>query len=330
MKRVIYKKYGSPDVLQLQEVEKPIPGDNELLIKIHATTVTAVDSIFRRGNSLFARFATGLTRPKIKTLGTEFAGEIEATGKDVDLFKPGEHIFGDSGTNYGAHAEYLTLPENEPIAIKPGNLTFEEATGIPYGALTALPFLRDSGNIQSGQKVLINGASGAVGHYAVQLGKYYGAEVTGVCSASSAQLVRSLGADVVIDYHETDFTKSGETYDIIFDTIGKSTFSQCKGSLNPDGIYLTTVIGIPILMQIFWTSMIGTKKAKLALTGLRPAVDKKKDLHFIKKLIEAGKIRPVIDRHYTLRQIAAAHKYVENGHKKGNVVITLNSANLKN
>lgn len=329
MKSVILEKYGSPDVLYLKEVEKPIPGDTEVLIKIHATTVTAVDSTFRRGNSIFARFATGLARPKIRTLGTEFAGKVESTGKDVHLFETGDQIFGDSGSSYGAHAEYLTLPEQEPMAIKPDNLTFEEATGVPYGALTALPFLRDSGNIQSGQKVLINGASGAVGHFAVQLAKYYGAEVTGVCSASSAQLVKSLGADIIIDYHETDFTRSEETYDIIFDTVGKSTFSRCKGSLKPGGIYLTTVIGIPILLQMLWTSMIGAKKAKLALTGLRPTADKKKDLLFIKKLIEAGKIKPVVDRHYSLSQIAAAHQYVENGHKKGNVVITLNSANLR-
>ena len=321
MKAVVYRKYGSPDVLELKEVEKPIPQDNEVLIRVHATTVTAVDAIYRKGDPFVARLDAGLIRPRKRTLGTELAGEIEAAGKDVKRFKEGDQVFGSTG--FGAHAEYICLPEEEALTAKPASMTYEEAAAVPYGALTALPFLRDSGNIQSGQKVLIIGASGSVGTYAVQLARYFGAEVTGVCSTTNLELVKSLGADKVIDYTKEDFTQSGETYDVIFDTVGKSSFSQSKRSLKQRGIYLTAYLTLAILLQMLWTSRIGSKKARIAFTGLRPSSEQNKDLVFLKDLIEAGKIKPVIDRCYPVEQIAEAHRYVDKGHKKGNVVITL-------
>jgi NADPH:quinone reductase-like Zn-dependent oxidoreductase len=324
MKAIVYTKYGPPDVLQLKEVEKPTPKDNEVLIRVYATTVTAADCAFRSGNPFFARFYTGLMRPKNSILGTELAGEIELVGKDVKLFKKGDSIFGTS-ISFGAHAEFKCLPEDGSLAIKPANLTYGDAAAVCDGALTALPFLRDQANIQNGQKVLIHGASGSVGTFAVQLAKYFGAEVTGVCSTTNLEMVKSLGADKVIDYTKEDFTKNGQTYDIIFDTVGKSSFSRCKRSLKQSGVYLSTVPSPAIMLQMLWTSKFGSKKAIFAATGLRPSSEKTKDLIFLKELIEAGKIKPAIDRRYPLEQIAEAHSYVEKGHKKGNVVITLDT-----
>ncbi len=327
MKATIYTKYGTPDVLQFKEVEKPVPKDNEVLIKIYATTVTAVDSIFRKGNIFFARLANGLFRPKIPTLGTELAGKIESVGKDVKSFKEGDEVFGDSSTKSSAHAEFICLSDDEPLAIKPANLSFEEAAAIPYGGLTALPFLRDNGKIESGQKVLIIGASGSVGTYAVQLARYFGAEVTGVCSTTNVEMVKTLGADMVIDYTQQDYTQSDQTWDIIFDTVGKSSFSRSQKILTEKGIYLTAYLTLSILLQMLWTSKIGKKKAMIAFTGLRPASEKAEDLIFLKELIEAGQLKPVIDRHYSFDQIIEAHRYVDKGHKKGNVVITLDHIN---
>ena len=324
MKAIVYREYGSPDVLKLKEVEKPTPKDNELLIKIHATTVTATEATFRRGEPLIARLFTGLTKPKNTRLGEELAGEIEAVGKDVTRFKIGDQIFGTAGPEFGANAEYICLPEDGVLTIKPANMDYEEAASSVDGVLTALPFLRDTGNIQSGQKVLINGASGSVGAAAVQLAQVFGAEVTGVCSTSNVELVKSLGADKVIDYTQEDFTQSQETYDLIFDTVGKTSFARCKKTLKPNGIFLEAAInGLGLLPQVLWTSMFGSKKVKIAATGLRPEGDRRKDLVFLKELIEAGKIKPVIDRCYPLKHIAEAHRYVDTGHKKGNVVITL-------
>ena len=324
MKAIVYREYGSPDVLKLEEVEKPTPKDNELLIKIHATTVTATEATFRRGEPLIARLFTGLTKPKNTRLGEELAGEIEAVGKDVTRFKIGDQIFGTAGPEFGANAEYICLPEDGVLTIKPANMDYEEAASSVDGVLTALPFLRDTGNIQSGQKVLINGASGSVGAAAVQLAQVFGAEVTGVCSTSNVELVKSLGANKVIDYTQEDFTQSQETYDLIFDTVGKTSFARCKKTLKPNGIFLEAAInGLGLLPQVLWTAMFGSKKVKIAATGLRPEGDRRKDLVFLKELIEAGKIKPVIDRCYPLEHIAEAHRYVDTGHKKGNVVISL-------
>jgi len=315
MKAIVYTKYGPPDVLELKEVEKPAPKDNEVLIKVHASTVTPMDWRFRNGKTIIARFMTGLLRPKNSILGVELAGEVEAVGKDVKLFKQGDQVFG--GGRPGAHAEYTCMPEDK-VAMKPSNMTYEEAAAVHFGAVTALLFLRDYGCIQSGQKVLINGASGGVGTFAVQLAKYFRAEVTGVCSTTNLELVQSLGADRVIDYTKEDFTKSGQTYDIIFDAVGKSSFSKCKSALNRNGIYLSTVATIPLILQMLWTSKIGSKKAIFAMSPLN-----KEDLIFLKDLIEAGKVRSIIDRCYPLEQTAEAHRYAEQGHAKGKVVITL-------
>ncbi len=316
MKAIVYTKFGPPDVLQLQEVEKPTPKANEVLIKIHATTVVKEDPDMRASPGF-----NGFLKPRNPILGQELAGEIEAIGRDVTRFKPGDQVFGFD--MFGAYAEYKCMPENGALAIKPTNMSYEEAASVPNGALTALPFLRDKGKIQSGQTVLIYGASGSVGAAAVQLAKYYGAEVTGVCGTANLEWVKSLGADQVIDYTHEDFTQNGKTYDIIFDTVGKRSFSECKGSLTEEGIYLTTVPTPGIMLQALWPAKSGSKKVGFVAAGLRPARGKIKDLVFLAELIEAGKIRPVIDRCYPLEQMAEAHRYVEQGHKRGNVVITV-------
>jgi len=322
MKAIVYTKYGPPDVLQLKEVEKPTPKDNEVLIRVCAAVVTAADSAMRKGEPFIGQFFTGLGSPKMSILGCELAGEIEATGKDAKRFKAGDRIFA-STNKLGAYAEYVCLLDEGALAIKPANMTYGESVAVCDGAMTALPFLRDKGKIQSGQKILVIGASGSVGTFAVQLGKYFGAEVTAICRASDRELAKSLGADNVIDYTKEDFTKSGKTYDIIFDAVGKSSFSRCKRSINPRGIYLTTVPTLAIFPQMLWTSLFSRKKAIFTPTGLKSSREKTKDLVFLKELIEAGKIRSVIDRSYPLEQIVEAHRYVEQGHKKGSVVITL-------
>jgi NADPH:quinone reductase-like Zn-dependent oxidoreductase len=316
MKAIVYTKFGPPDVLHLQEVERPTPKANEVLIKIYATTVVKEDPDMRASPGF-----NGLLKPRHPILGQELAGEIESIGKDVTRFKPGDQVFGFD--MFGAYAEYKCMPENGALAIKPVNLSYEEAASVPNGALTALPFLRDKGEIQSGQTVLIYGASGSVGAAAVQLAKYYGAEVNGVCSTANLEWVKSLGADRVIDYTQEDFTENGKTYDVIFDTVGKRSFSECKGSLTDEGIYLATVPTPVIMFQALWPAKRSSKKVKFVAAGLRSASEKIKDLVFLTELIEAGKIKAVIDRCYPLEQIVEAHRYVEQGHKKGNVVITV-------
>ncbi len=316
MKAIVYTKFGPPEVLQLREVEKPTPKANEVLIKIVATTVVKEDPDMRAAPGF-----NGFLKPRHPILGQELTGEVEATGRDVTRFKPGDQVFGID--MFGAYAEYKCMPENGALAVKPTNMSFEEAASVPNGALTALPFLRDKANIRSEQTVLIYGASGSVGAAAVQLARYYGAKVTGVCSTANLEWVKSLGADQVIDYTQEDFTENGKTYDIIFDTVGKCSVSECKGSLTDEGIYLTTVPTPVLMLQVLWPARSGSKKVKFAATGLRPAREKIKDLVFLKELIEAEKIKPVIDRSYPLEQIAEAHRYVEQGHKKGNVVITV-------
>ena len=316
MKAIVYTKFGPPEVLQLKEVEKPTPKANEVLIKIVATTVVKEDPDMRASPGF-----NGFLKPRHPILGQELAREVEATGRNVTRFNPGDQVFGID--MFGAYAEYKCMPEDRALAIKPANMSYEEAASVPNGALTALPFLRDKGKIQSGQTVLIYGASGSVGAAAVQLGKYYGAEVTGVCSTANMEMVKSLGADQVIDYTQEDFSENGKTYDIIFDTVGMRSFSECKGSLTNEGIYLATVPTPVIMLQALWPAKSGSKKVKFAATGLRPAREKVKDLVFLTELIEAGKIKPAIDRVYPLEQMADAHRYVEQGHKKGNVVITV-------
>ena len=330
MQAIVYTKYGSPDVLKLTEVEKPTPKNNEVLVKVSVTTVTAGDSRMRSFTVplsfwLPARIVLGIRKPKKAILGMELAGEIESIGKDVKQFKKGDQVFASTLEHgFGAYAEYKCLPEDGLLALRSDNLTSEEATTIPIGGRTALYFLREA-NIRSGQKVLIYGASGSVGTFAVQLAKYFGAEVTGVCSTANLELVRSLGADKVIDYTKEDFTKNGQTYDVIFDTVGKSSYSDCIRALKKDGTYLHAVAAPGISMRMRWTSMTSSlpgRQSRKKLVGGGPP-QKSEDLVFLKELIEAGKIKPVIDRHYPLEQIVEAHKYVDTGRKKGNVVITV-------
>lgn len=331
MKAIVYTEYGPPDVLQLKEVKKPTPKDNEVLIRIYATLVSYGDLMARNMSSISprkfnmpflfwvgARVSFGIRKPKITTLGSELAGEVEAIGKNVTRFKEGDQVFGYIGQSMGANAEYICLPEDGMVAIKPANMTYEEAAAVPFGAVVALNLLRKA-NIQPGQKVLVNGASGGIGSAAVQLAKsHFGAQVTGVCSTPRLELVKSLGADKVIDYTREDFTTRGETYDLIFDILGKSSFSRCKSSLSQNGRYLLASFKMRQLFQMLWTSMIGSKKVICAL-----APEKTKDLIFIKELVEAGKIKSVIDRCYPLEQTAEAHRYYEEGHARGKVIITV-------
>ena len=324
MKAVVCTKYGPPDVLRLKEVEKPTPKDNEVLVKIHATTVTAGDVRIRRFVYapwfwLFGRIIFGIRKPRRTIPGDELAGEVEATGKDVKLFQKGDQVFGmNSSLGFGGgNAEYKCLPEDGVLTIKPASMTYEEAVVVPLGGITALHFLRKA-NIQSGQEILINGASGSVGTYAVQLAKYFGAKVIGVCSTKNKALVQSLGVDKVIDYTKEDFTKSGETYDVIYDTVIKTSFSRCKNSLKQGGIYLTD--DWPLL-QVLWTSITGSSRK--IIWGIPSQSEMIKALIFLKELIETGKLKPVVDRRYPLEQIVEAHRYVDKGHKKGNVVITV-------
>lgn len=323
MKAMVWTKYGPPDVLQLKEVEKPVPRDNEVLIRIHATTVETGDCELRRYEMhnkivLPMRLYFGLLRPtRVKILGQQLAGVIESVGKEVTLFKPGDQVFAPTEMSFGAYAEYLCLPSTHAIAIKPVNMNYEEAATVSVGGLNALHFLRKA-NVQRGQKVLIYGTSGSIGTFAVQLAKVFGAEVTGVCSTAKIALVKSLGADNVIDYTNEDFSESGEAYDVIFDTIGKSPFSASIKALTKNGCYLQANPTVSQMVRGLWTSMTSSKKVMFEFAAYRV-----EDLNYLKSLIEAGKLKSVIDRCYPLEQTAEAHRYVEEGHKKGNVVITL-------
>src|SRR6266699_6157722 len=322
MKAIVCTKYGPPEVLQLREVEKPTPRDNEVLIRVHAATVTKGDCELRSLKlpllwKLFLRIGFGIRAPRKKILGQELAGEIESVGETVTMFKKGDQIFANTGLHLGAYAEYDCLPEKGLIATKPSNMSYEEAAAVPVGGLHALQYLRKA-NIQSGQKVLINGAGGSIGTVAVQLAKYYGAEVTGVDSMGKLDMLRSIGADHVIDFTREDFTKNREKYDVVFDTVGKSSYTATVGSLKENGFYL---LGNPGLLQMIrapWTSRKGSRRVVGRMEPYRT-----EDLGFLKELIEDGKIRSVIDRRYPLEETVEAHRYVDTGQKTGNVVITI-------
>lgn len=324
MKAIEYKMYGEPEVLMLQEIGKPRPKPHEVLIKVYATTVTSADIMMRKGKPVIGRLYLGFKRPKRPILGFEFAGEIVELGKDVTLFKVGDKVFGGT-TTLGSYAEYACVSEKDVLTTMPDNISYEEAAPVTGSAVTVMDFLKGKANIQPNQKVLINGASGGVGTYAVQIAKSFGAEVTAVCSTSNVAMVKSLGVDTVIDYTKEDFTKNGVQYDIIFDTVNKSSFSECKNSLTPKGIYMPTVLSATLFLQMIWTSIIGGKKVKSSSTGLQPVKDRLNYLMEIKELLKTGKIKTVTDTHYPLAQMTAAHTYVEKGHKKGNLVITVQS-----
>ena len=319
MKAIVFEKYGPPEVLQMKEVEKPTPKENEVLVKIHATSVTAADWRMRKPDPFLARMMNGVFSPKkFNVLGIELAGEIEQVGSGVTHFKPGDQIFGTTGFTFGAYAEYVCIPEDGSITLKPTNLDFGESAVLPVGTDTAIFFLRTQGNIQSGQKVLIYGASSSVGSYAVQLAKYFGAEVTAVCSTSNLEWVKELGADKMIDYKVEDFTKSGETYDAIFDAVGKLSLFGSMKALKEGGVFLDAVHMMRRGVQAKFAIMRNNKRI---LGGT--ATGRVEDLVFIKELVEDGAIKPVIDRRYPLEEVAEAHRYVETGRKKGNVIITV-------
>ncbi len=318
MKAIELTKYGAPEFLQMIEVEKPSPKDNEILIKIHASSVSSGDARMRRADPFIIRLIFGFKRPRKSVLGVVLAGEIEAIGKSVSKYKIGDQVFGSSGMNFGAHAEYVSVPEDAVLALKPGNMTYEEAASIPFGATASMHFLRIA-NIQQGQKVLIYGASGALGTMAVQLAKNYGAEITAVCSTANVELMKSLGADHVIDYTQEDFTRNGEKYDVVFDTIGKSPLRKALNSLSTNGHLLLASASIGTMIGGSIKSMFINKKIVSGV--IKETIE---DMNFFKQEIEKGSLKAVIDRTYPLEQIAKAHAYVDKGHKKGNVIIAIN------
>ncbi len=329
MKAVIYTEYGPVDVLELQDIPRPTPQDREVLVKIFATTVTPVDTTFRSGNPKFARLFTGLFKPKNTILGTELSGVIEAVGAGVTRFKCGDRVFAAAPGGFGAHAQYIVMSEDAAISQIPEQLGYEDTAAICNGGLTALPFLRDNAKLQAGQKILIIGAAGSIGTVAVQLAVSFGAEVTGACSTANTEMVRALGAAHVVDYSRENFQNSGQTYDVIFDTVGKSSFTKARGNLTPNGIYLTTVPDVSTLASPL-THIFGVgKRAKMAATGLRKDADKIKDMDILKNMIVNGELTTVIDRCYPLEQIALAHAYVEKGHKRGNLIVTVDHAALR-
>lgn len=322
MKAIVYERYGPPEVLQFKELEKPVPADNEILIKIRATTVTSGDWRARSltmptGFGPIARLVFGVTKPRQPILGTELAGEVEAVGKQVSRFKTGDRVFAFSGAGMGGYAEYKCIPEDGAVAHTPAGLSDAEAAALSFGGTTALDFFRRA-DLQSGEKVLVNGASGGVGTAAVQLAKYFGAEVTGVCSTANMDLVTSLGARHVIDYTVEDFTRNGETYDVIVDTVGTAPFSRSNASLNEGGRLLLVLAALPELLKIPWAAMTSGKKI---IAG--PATERAEDLRLLAELAEAGHYKPAIDQCYPFEQIVEAHRHVDTGRKKGNVIVTL-------
>ena len=311
MKAIVYTQYGSPNVLQIKDVEKPIPKNNEILLRVKATAVNSGDVRLRKADPFAVRFIFGLIKPRINILGSVFSGEVEGVGASVKHFKVGDQVFGHTDMHFGAYAEYICLPENGTIALKPDSISHIEAAVIPFGSMAALHFIKKA-KIKQGQRVLIYGASGAVGTAAVQIAKYFGAILTGVCGAANVDLVRSLGADRVIDYSKEDFSKTGEIYDVIFDTVNRIPFSSGLKSLNKNGIMILSAAEMPEMIKGLWTSMTSSRKVLMGVIS-----HTKEDIEFIRELIEAGKMKPVIDKIYTLEQMAQAHEYVEKGHKEG-------------
>ena len=325
MKAVLHTRYGPPDLLQFKEVDKPTPRDNEVLVAIHATTVSTGDCNMRnftfvtRSMLPFAKLMFGIGRPwKARVLGTELAGEVESVGKGVKKFKKGDRIVASTGMAGGGHARYACLPETGALVLKADSLSWEEAVSIPFGANTALYFLRDLGKLEAGQQLLIIGASGSIGSASVQLAKHFGATVTAVCSGANIDMVTSLGADRAIDYTKDDFTTKADTYDVIFDIVGATTFRRCRHALKPHGVLLQNIMGFTGMAGILWTAIVGGQKLKGGVAMENPA-----RMSFIADLVAAGKLKPVVDRSFPLERIAEAFKHVERGHKKGNVVITV-------
>ena len=319
MRVAVFERFGGPEVLEFVDLPSPDPDDDEILIKVHATTVTAAECQMRRGRPLWGRLILGVLRPRARRrrLGLELAGEVVSVGKDVSLFAPGSKVFGFTGFGWGANAEYICMAQSGSVEIMPSNVGFDDAAALVDGPSTALYFLRDKAAVRLGQRVLINGASGSIGTSAVQLARYFGAEVTAVCSVRNAELVRSLGADHVIDYTKEDFTRRRDHYDVIFDTIGASSFARCRGALKKDGRYLSTT-GLANWPRMWWTAVRGGRKV---ITGM--SVDKRELLGVVKDLVETGELVAVIDRGYPFEQLAKAHRYVEQGHKRGNVTISV-------
>jgi NADPH:quinone reductase-like Zn-dependent oxidoreductase len=317
MKAIVYTQYGAPDVLHMQEVSRPIPNDNEVLVRVKATATNSGDWRLRKADPWAVRLFFGLTKPNRNILGGVFSGEIESIGKDVKLFNTGDEVFGSTGMRFGAYAEYLTIPEDDTLALKPDNITHREAAVIPFGGKAALHFIKKA-KIKPGQKVLINGASGAVGSAAVQLAKYFGAEVTGICSTSNTAMVKALGADKVIDYTREDFSKNGETYDVIMDTVNKLPYRKMLHSISKNGILILSAAEPAEMIRGAWTSMTSKRKV---ITGV--ISEKAEDINFLKSLIETGRYKPVIDKTFPLERMAEAHAYAEKGHKRGNVSITV-------
>jgi len=317
MKAAVYTQYGSPEVLRVKQVERPLPQKNEILLRIRATSVNSGDWRLRKADPYAVRLFFGLLKPKINILGSVFSGEVESIGEEVKQFKVGDIVFGHTDMSFGSYAEYLSLPEDASIALKPSNISHNEAAVIPFGGVAALHFLKKA-KIQPWQKVLVVGASGSVGSAAVQLAKSFGADVTGVCSTANIALVKSIGANKVIDYTKEDFAGNGETYDVIFDAVNAISVSRSMKSLNKNGIMILSAAGMSEMLQGLWISMTSNKRV---LTGV--ISHKAADIIFLKELIEAGKFKPVIDRTYPLEQIAEAHAYAEKGHKKGNIAINI-------
>jgi NADPH:quinone reductase-like Zn-dependent oxidoreductase len=324
MKIVIAERYGNPEVFQIKNMEKPTPKSNEVLIKINATSITAASTFMREGKPYFGRLFIGLTKPKIKTPGTDLSGIIEAVGSEVTNFKIGDQVMAETGLNCGAYAEYICLADDELIVHQPENVSPEEATGILDGACTALAFFTDQAKMIKGQKVLINGASGSIGTAAIQLAKNFGAEVTGVCSGKNKALVSDLGADNVLDYTKNELENSTEKFDVIFDTVGKLSYSKTKKNLSENGVFLTPVLSFSALLTMLFVSPFTKKKLKFAATGIRKKELRMRDLIDIRDMLASKKLTTIIDRIYSLDQIKEAHTYVDSGRKRGNVIINMN------